>query len=228
MSKVIAQMSISLDGFYAGPLHPPDDPDWVHGPEAAGFFRISHWATETLAWRQRLGFDGGDADPNSEIIAESFDAAGAYVMGRRMFDGGDGPWGDEPPFRAPVFVITNRPREPLARRGGTTFTFVTDGPASAVEHARAAAGGKDVAVAGGGTTLRRLIASGLVDELELHIAPVLLGDGLRLFDQAELGLSPFEGIELAPVRVVDMPTVTHVRYRIGGRRALGMDERSET
>jgi dihydrofolate reductase len=139
-------------------------------------------------------------------------------------DGGEIPWGDEPPFRAPVFVVTHRRREILERQGGTSFTFVTDGVQRAIELAKDAAGGQDVAVAGGGTLLRRVLAAGLLDELELHIAPVLLGDGMRLFD-ASLGLDIHEGIELTPIRVIETPAVTHIRYTIGPRAKLELDDR---
>ncbi|MFC7544844.1 dihydrofolate reductase family protein [Plantactinospora sp. GCM10030261] len=223
MTKVTAQLSVSLDGFYAGPRHTGDG-DWVDSAESAGFFRITRWATDAMAWRERQGFAGGERDTDSEIIAESFAAAGAYVMGRRMADGGEEPWGDEPPFRAPVFVVTHRPRQPLARLGGTTFTYVTDGVASAVEQARAVAGGKNVAVAGGGSLVRQVLKAGLLDELELHIVPVLLGTGLSLFD-ADLDLDDKEAIELTPTRVVPTPQVTHIRYAVRGRAALVLDDR---
>ena len=141
-----------------------------------------------------------------------------------MFDGGEIPWGEVPPFRAPVFVVTHRDREILERQGGTTFTFVTDGIERAVGLAKDAAAGKDVAVAGGGTLLRQVLAAGLLDELELHIVPVLLGDGMRLFD-AGLGLDVREGIELTPARVVETPEVTHIRYVIGPRAKLELDDR---
>jgi dihydrofolate reductase len=231
MTKVTAQMSISLDGFYAGP-HDPSDPGdmagWMASPEALGFFRITRWVTEAMAWRERMGYRGGASDTNSKIVEETFAAAGAYVMGRRMFEGGEVPWGDDPPFRAPVFVVTHRPREVLRREGGTSFTFVTDGVASAVEQARAAAGGKDVAVSGGGTLLRQVVGAGLLDQLELHIAPVLLGDGMRLFLPADLALADDRAIELTPTRVVETPTVTHVRYRVDGPAPLVLDDRGLT
>ncbi len=223
MTKVTAQMSVSLDGFYAGP-RTADEADWMTSPESAGFFRVTRWVTEALAWRERQGFAGGQQDVNSGIIGETFAAAGAYVMGRRMADGGEVPWGEEPPFRAPVFVVTHRPRATLHRGGGTSFTYVTDGIASAVERARAAAGGKDVAVAGGGSLVRQVLAAGLLDELELHVVPVVLGTGLRLLD-ADLGVGEREGIELEPVRVVHDPAVTHLRYRVVGRAALVLDDR---
>jgi dihydrofolate reductase len=227
MTQITAQMSVSLDGFYAGPIDPRNPADmsgWLAGPEAPGFFRVTRWATDTMAWRDRQGFAGGEHSVNSGIIDEYFASAGAYVMGRRMFDGGEVPWGETPPFRAPVFVVTHRPREVLERDGGTSFTFVTEGVERAVELAAAASGGKDVAVAGGGTLLRQVVKLGLLDQLDLHIAPVLLGDGQRLFD-ASLSLADDEGIELTPTRVVDTPEITHLRYAVNGRARLELDDR---
>ena len=236
MTKVTAQMSVSLDGFYTGPRDPRDPKDtpmsgktsnaggWTDGPEAPGFFRVTRWAVDAMAWRERMGFAGGEPSVNSSIIEETFAAAGAYVMGRRMFDAGEVPWGDNPPFRAPVFVVTHRSREVLVKEGGTSFTFVTDGVERAVELARKACGDKDVAVAGGGTLLRQVLQAGLLEELELHIAPVILGDGQRLLD-ASLGLGPDEGIELTPTRVIEAPEVTHVRYAVNGPARLHLDDR---
>jgi dihydrofolate reductase len=223
MTIVTAQMSVSVDGYYAGPRY-DDVPTWLEGPEAAGFFRVTRWAIDAEAWRQRLGFAGGERNTNSEIIEENFDAAGTYVMGRRMADGGEIPWGDTPPFRAPVFVVTHRPRPTLERLGGTRFTYVTDGIASAVEQARAAANGKNVAISGGGTLLRQVIGLGLLDELDLHVVPVILGDGMSLLSP-EIGLAAFEGIELTPTRVVATEDATHIRYRVTGRRPLVLDNR---
>lgn len=223
MTIVTAQMSVSVDGFYAGPQH-TDMQTWLEGPEAAGFFRVTRWAIDAQAWRQRLGFKGGEHNANSEIIAETFGSAGAYVMGRRMADGGEIPWGPEPPFHAPVLVVTSRPRPTLHRQGGTSFTYVTGGIQAAIEQARAAADGKNVAVAGGGTLLRQVIELGLLDELELHVVPVILGDGMRLLGP-ELGLDAREGIELTPNRVIASPDVTHIRYKVNGRRPLVLDNR---
>lgn len=223
MTIVTAQMSVSVDGFYAGPKH-TDMQTWLEGPEAAGFFRVTRWAIDAEAWRERLGFAGGEENTNSEVIAETFQAAGAYVMGRRMADGGEIPWGDDPPFRAPVFVVTSRPRPTLARHGGTRFTYVTTGIRSAIEQARAAADGKNVAIAGGGSLLRQVIGLGLLDELELHIVPVILGDGMRLLS-SELALDSRPGIELTPTRVIAAPDVTHIRYQVGGQRPLVLDNR---
>jgi len=223
MPLVTAQMSLSLDGCYAGPQHEGMD-GWMESSEAAAFFRITRWVVGAMAWRERQGLEGGEHDTNSKILGETFEAAGAYVMGRRMADGGEVPWGDEPPFHAPVFVVTHRARETLMREGGTSFTYVTDGLESAIEQARVAANGKDVAIAGGGTLLRNVIKAGLLDQLELHIASVLVGDGMRLFDPADLDLAPHEAVELTPTRVIDTPGVTHIRYRVDGRSALGGDE----
>ncbi len=223
MTIVTAQMSVSVDGFYAGPKD-TDMQNWLEGTEAAGFFRVTRWVIDAEAWRQRQGFKGGEQNTNSDIIAETFDAAGAYVMGRRMADGGEIPWGEDPPFRAPVFVVTHRPRQTLPRQGGTSFTYVTSGIESAIDQARAAAKGKNVAIAGGGTLLRQVIKLGLLDELELHIIPVILGEGMRLLGP-DLGLGGKEGIELTPARVVATAGVTHMRYKINGRHPLVLDNR---
>jgi dihydrofolate reductase len=224
MTIVTAQMSVSVDGFYAGPRH-TDMQTWLEGGEAAGFFRVTRWAIDAQAWRQRLGYKGGEHNTNSDIIAETFQAAGAYVMGRRIADGGEIPWGDDPPFRAPVFVVTHRPRRTLHRQGGTSFTYVTDGIESAIEQASAAANGKNVAIAGGGgTLLRQVIKLGLLDKLELHTVPVILGAGMRLLGP-ELGLGDKEGIELTPARIIATPDVTHIRYIVTGRRPLKLDNR---
>ena len=227
MTKVTAQMSVSLDGFYAGPRStaaPGDWTAWLAGTEAPGFFRVTRWVIDAMGWRERMGYAGGSQSVNSRVIEETFAAAGAYVMGRRMFEGGEGPWGAEPPFRAPVFVVTHREREVLRRQGGTSFTFVTGGIEQAVALAKEAAGGKNVAVAGGGTLLRQVLAAGLLDELELHIVPVLLGDGMRLFD-AGLGLDAREGIELTQTRLIEAPDVLHIRYAVGQRVKLELDDR---
>jgi dihydrofolate reductase len=225
MTIVTAQLSVSADGYYAGPEHAGPQP-WLESAEAAGFFRVTRWVIDAGAWRQRLGFNGGEQNTNSQIIAEAFASAGAYVMGRRMADGGELPWGDEPPFRAPVFVVTHRPRPTLHRQGGTSFTYVTGGVEDAISQARAAANGKNVAIAGGGTLLREVIRLGLLDELELHVVPVILGDGMRLLSP-ELNLGGQEAIELTPARVIATPDVTHIRYQVDGRRPLVLDNRGQ-
>lgn len=209
MAEVIAQLSVSLDGYYSGPEHLD-----------AGFHRVTRWVIGTRAWRERMGFEGGETGVNSDVVAELQAAPGAYVMGRRMFDLGEVPWGDTPPFRAPVFVVTHRAREPLVRAGGTTFTFVTGGLRRAIEQAAAAAPGRPVAIAGGGDVLRQAIRDGLLDQLDLHIVPVLLGRGMRLF-----GADDRDAVELVATRVVGTPDVTHIRYRVAGPAPLELDDR---
>jgi dihydrofolate reductase len=202
MGKVSADMNVSLDGYIAGPGARSVNPLGDTGAQ------VHNWMKETVSWRDRAGFAGGENSRDSEIVDEWFRSYGAVVMGRTMFDTGEVPWGVNPPFRAPVFVVTSRPREQLAREGGTTFTFVTDGIERALDLAQAAAGGKDVDVAGGASVLQQFLRTGLLDELQLHYAPVFLGDGVRLFEQMPGDL------ELEPIRAIESPRVTHVRYRV--------------
>src|SRR5918995_3159860 len=142
-------------------------------------------------------------------LRERFAPTGAVVMGRRMFDEGEEPWGDTPPFRMPVFVVTHEARDTLVKEGGTTFTFVTDGIESALQQAKAAAGDKNVNIAGGAGTVQQFIIAGLLDELEIHLAPLLCGEGIRLFER----MGP-EHVELENMRVVASPQVTHLRFRV--------------
>lgn len=212
MSKVVFDITMSLDGFVAGPN------DSVENPLGDGGRRLHQWIYGLDSWQERQGADGGDRNRDAEIVDESFRNVGATIMGRRMFSNGEGPWGDRPfeghwgenpPYHMPVFVLTHHAREPLAMDGGTTFTFVTDGIDSALEQAKAVAGDKDVALAGGAEIIRQYLSAGLVDELQLHISPVLLGSGIRLFDQVST-----EHIELDPIRVIRSPAVTDVKYRV--------------
>jgi len=209
MGLVRCQISISLDGFVAGPDQSVADPIGVGG------MRLHEWVFQTASWRAMHGQDGGERSADDRVVEQAFGAIGAHVMGRNMFGGGSGPWderwrgwwGEDPPFHAPVFVLTHHERAPLPMQGGTTFTFVTDGLESALEQARAAAGERDVAVAGGASTVRQALAAGALDELQLHIVPVILGRGERIFD--DVGDPVLE-----PVEVVASTGVTHVRYRI--------------
>jgi dihydrofolate reductase len=203
MGKVFFEIGMSLDGFIAGPNGGPGN------PLGDGGTRIHRWVFDVASWRERQDLAGGQTNRDDEIVKESYARTGAYVMGRRMFDEGEVGWPDPPPFRAPVFVLTHRAREPWVRQGGTTFTFVTDGIKGALEKAKAAAGDKDVMIAGGANTVQQFIKAGLIDELQIHLAPVLLGDGVRLFDQ----VSP-EHLELERMRVIDSPLVTHLKYRV--------------
>lgn len=209
MQRVTCQISISLDGYVAGP-----DQGREH-PLGRGGERLHEWVVPTEGWRRLHGLDGGERNRDSEIAETLLDGIGAHVMGRNMFSPDRGPWdpdwrgwwGDEPPFHAPVFVVTHHPREPLELDGGTTFHFVCDGVEAAVERARQAAGDADVAIAGGASTINQALAAGLLDELYLHVVPVVLGAGERLL--VDVG-DP----KLTPVEVVGSPAVTHVRYRV--------------
>ncbi|MBB5158769.1 dihydrofolate reductase family protein [Saccharopolyspora phatthalungensis] len=209
MSAVSCHLGMSLDGFAAGPNQSPKDPVGVGG------MRLHQWVFPTRAWHEHRGLEGGARSVDSEVLAEVIQGIGAYIMGRRMFGGGDGPWdeswrgwwGEEPSFHAPVFVLTHHPREPLEMRGGTTFTFVTDGIESALRQARKAAGDRDVSIAGGAQTVQQFLAAGLLDELFIHLVPIVLGAGERLLDNVG---NP----TLEPVTVVPSEAVTHIKYRV--------------
>jgi dihydrofolate reductase len=209
MNSVTCHISISLDGFVAGPNQSLDN------PIGEGGMRLHEWVFQTDSWRGQHGIDGGEQSPDSKVAAEMTEGVGAYIMGRNMFGGGDGPWdeawtgwwGEDPPYHVPVFVLTHHPREPLTMQGGTTFHFVTDGIEPALEQARAAAGDQDVAIAGGASCVRQYLAAGLLDELYLHIVPIVLGAGERLLE--DVGDPTLE-----PIDVVASPAVTHVRYRV--------------
>jgi dihydrofolate reductase len=203
MGIVTAHMSMSLDGFIAGPNA------GVGNPLGDGGARIQQWMFDLASFREIQGLAGGQPNRDDEELRERFAPAGAVVMGRRMFDEGEEPWGDNPPFHMPVFVLTHEARETLVKEGGTTFTFVTDGIESALEQTKTAAGDKNVNIAGGADTVQQFIRAGLLDELEIHLAPVLFGEGIRLFDQ----MGP-EHVELENIRVVASPRVTHLRYRV--------------
>lgn len=211
MSRLRSHISMSLDGFVAGPNQSLKEPLGVGGEQ------LHEWVFPLAAWREPHGKEGGEVNANTAVVEETLENIGATVMGRNMFGGGPGPWGDSawngwwgknPPFHTPVFVLTHYAREPLVMQGGTTFVFVTDGIESALEQAKQAANGKDVAVAGGANVIQQYLAAGLTDELEIHLAPVLLAGGTRLFEN----LSP--DIRLEPVRTVGAPGVTHVKYRV--------------
>lgn len=203
MGKVFVDISMSLDGFIAGPNAAPQN------PLGDGGQRLHQWMYEVVSWRERQSLTGGQINQDDEVVQESFARTGAYVMGSRMFGEGELAWPDPPPFRAPVFVLTNHVREPWVRQGGTTFTFVTESVESALRQAKAAAGDKDVRIAGGANAIQQFIEASLVDEIQIHLAPVLLDDGVRLFER--IGA---EQVELECTRVIDSPKVTHLRYRV--------------
>ena len=201
MGRVLVDITMSLDGFIAGPNDGPALPLGDRGE------RLHQWVYDLASWREPHGLPGGKTNTDSEVLDEAF-RTGAIVVGRRMFDNARG-WGDNPPFHRPVFVLTHEAREEVVKEGGTTFTFVTDGIESALERARAAAGDKDVSIAGGANTIQQYLKAGLLDELQVHLAPMLLGGGIRLFEQ--LGV---DQIELEGTRVIASPGVTHLRFRV--------------
>jgi dihydrofolate reductase len=209
MSSVTCHISISLDGFVAGPGQS------FENPIGEGGMRLHKWVFATASWRKQAGLDGGEHGVDAQVVDEVIHGVAAYIMGRKMFGGGHGPWdeawtgwwGEEPPFRAPVFVLSHHPREPLTMLGATTFTFVSDGIESALERARRAAGDGDVAIAGGASVVQQYLAAGLLDELYLHIVPIVLGGGERLLENVG---DPV----LGPVKVTASSAVTHVKYRV--------------
>jgi dihydrofolate reductase len=215
MSKTRAYISVSLDGYVAGPNETMEEPLGENGE------RLHDWATALRSWRELQGMEGGEDNVSSTVIADDNANVGAEIMGRGKFGPPSrGPWGDEPwrgwwgedpPFHKPVFVLTNHAREPLTL-SDTTFTFVTDGVQAAHDLARQAAGDKDVLIGGGAKTINQFMAAGLLDELDLHVVPIILGGGARLFE----GVGPQVNLELA--RVIDAPGVTHLKYRVTAGR----------
>ena len=202
---------MSLDGFVAGPTQSVENPLGIGGE------RLHQWLVTLAVFRREHGGDGGEVNESTPVVEESLANIGATIMGRNMFGGQPGPWntvnpwngwwGDNPPFHHPVFVLTHHPRELLTLQGGTTFTFVTDGIESALEQARAAAAGKDVALAGGARAAQQYFDAGLIDEMEINLVPTLLGNGERLFTGPGDDL---HGMSL--IRAVATPRVTHLKF----------------
>ncbi len=211
MSRLRFKISMSLDGFVAGPSQSLANPLGIDGT------RLHEWIIPLMAWRSPHGLEGGEVNASSSVVEEATANIGATIMGRNMFGGYPGPWdtekpwtgwwGDNPPFHHPVFVLTRYPRESCAMAGGTTFNFVTDGIEAALEQARQAASRQDVSLAGGANAAQQYLKAGLVDEMEINLVPVLLGSGERLFD----GLGDdLHGLEL--VRTVATPQVVHLKF----------------
>jgi dihydrofolate reductase len=205
-------ITMSLDGYVAGPRQS------VSNPLGEGGDKLHTWAFAVRTFREVHGMEGGTTGPDDEIAAESVRNVGATIMGRHMFRGGEGPWGDNPwrgwwgenpPFHTPVFVITHHAREPLEMQGGTTFHFVTEGIHAALDQAKRAARGKDVNLGGGADVAQQYLKAGLIDEMELHVVPLLLGGGARLFDHMDGRQTAYEC-----VRVVNSPSVSHYKYRL--------------
>jgi dihydrofolate reductase len=212
MAKLRFQVSMSLDGFIAGP-----EPSEEH-PLGKGGMQLHEWAFALAAWRKPHGREGGEVNASTEVVEESLANVGATIMGRKMFGGEEGPWGEDPwegwwgedpPFHTPVFVLTHHAREPLEMSGRTTFHFVTDGISSALAQAKEAAVGKDVSLGGGANVAQQYLSAGLINELELHVVPVLLGDGTRLLHNLAGA-----DIKLEPIQVIAAPGVTHLKYRV--------------
>jgi dihydrofolate reductase len=210
MSKVRAHISVSADGYVAGPNQS------IENPLGEGGESLHDWVVALKAWREPHGMEGGEENASTPVVQESLAGIGAEIMGRGKFGGGPGPWGEDPwpgwwgenpPFHIPVFVLTHHEREPLTL-ADTTFTFVTGGIEPALAQAREAAAGRDVFIGGGADVIDQYLAAGLVDELELHIVPLLLAGGARLFD----GVGP--EVRLEQVRAVEAPGVTHVKYQV--------------
>lgn len=209
MSNVRVSLSVSADGYVAGPNQS------LENPLGEGGEGLHQWMIALRAWREPHGLEGGEVNASSPVVEESLANVGAEIMGRGKFGGGPGPWrdewrgwwGDQPPFHMPVFVLTHHERDPLTL-SDTTFTFVTGGIEAALDRARDAAGGKDVLVGGGASVVNQYLAAGLVDELELHVAPLVLGGGARLFD----GVG--HGLQLEQVRAIGAPGVAHLEYRV--------------
>jgi dihydrofolate reductase len=213
MSKLRLSITMSLDGYVAGPDQS------LENPLGKGGEKLHNWAFAVRTFRQVHGMEGGETGPNDEVAAESVQNIGATIMGRNMFGGGHGPWstnppwngwwGDNPPYHTPAFVLTHHPRKPLEMEGGTTFHFVTDGIHSTLEQAKTAARGKDVALGGGANVAQQYMKAGLLDEMEIHVVPLLLGGGARLFDNTDGRQTAYECI-----RVVNSPSVSHYKYRL--------------
>src|SRR5215475_677950 len=198
MTKVVVAMSMSLDGI-AGPESADTD-------GMAVFTSILGWQFPLRSWRQEQGMEGGEDSVDSRVWAENFARFGPQVIGRTMFDYGYPNWGEEPPFHAPVFVLTHRGQERIDKRGGTSYTFVTGGIKAAVEQATAVADGKDVLLAGGVSVAQQALAAGLVDEVVLHVVPKLVGRGVRLFAAAQ--------VDLRCIETIQGEGAVHLRYKV--------------
>ena len=213
MSRLRLSITMSLDGYVAGPDQTEENPLGIGGME------LHEWFFPLKAFREMHGGDGGDVNASSDVVEERRANIGATIMGRNMFGPVRGPWpdeswrgwwGEDPPYHHPVFVLTHHPREPLEMDGGTTFHFVSDGIESALTQAKEAAQGRDVWLAGGASVANEYLAAQLVDEIDVSIAPLILGRGARLFEGLETG-----ALKLQQIRAVDAPAVTHIKYEVG-------------
>jgi dihydrofolate reductase len=213
MAKLRLHITMSLDGYVAGPDQDEENPLGIGG------VALHEWVFPLKEFQDMHGGEGGETNASSAVVQERWANIGATIMGRNMFgpirgqwpdDSWRGWWGEEPPYHHPVFVLTHHPREPLEMQGGTTFEFVTDGIESALAKAKEAAQGADVWLAGGASVSNQYLAAGLVDEIDVSIAPILLGGGERLFEGVEGG-----SLDLRQIRAVDAPGVIHIKYEVG-------------
>lgn len=209
MSRLrVNAFSVSIDGYGAGRNQSLENPMGVGG-------RAMHdWVFPTRTFQHMIGKDGGTEGPDNDFAVRGFANLGAWILGRNMFGPVRGPWpddswkgwwGDEPPYHCPVFVLTHHPRAPLTMKGGTTFHFITDGFDAALDAARRAAGDRDIRLGGGVATVRQGLLAGVVDEIHLAVAPVLLGGGEALFADIDLPALGYERTEL-----VSTPKATHI------------------
>lgn len=203
MSKVIFDSGISLDGYFAGENRGP------HNPMGGVSPKIHMWMMKQKAFWKHINMDGGEEDgEDGKIIDNVFARTGAYIMGKRMFQEGEVHW-KEDLYKTDVYVLTNEKREPWVQEGNTTFYFINDGIYSALEKAKISANGKDVRIQGGADTIQQFLNAGLVDECMIHIAPVFLGGGIRLFDGMSTDLYKIEVAEVIPAALT-----THIRYKM--------------
>ncbi len=210
MAILRLNITMSLDGYVAGRNQS------VTHPLGEGGEQLHEWAFATRTFRSVHGMEGGATGPDDDIAAQYFQNVGATIMGRHMFGGGDGPWGfspwngwwgENPPFHMPVFVLTHHGRDPLEMQGGTTFHFVTEGIHAALQRAKDAGRGKDITLGGGAAVAQQYLKAGLIDQMDIHVVPALLGDGVRLFDNTSGQQAGYECI-----RIVNSPTVSHYKY----------------
>jgi dihydrofolate reductase len=204
MSKVFFDVGISLDGYIAGPN------GGSKNPIGDGGLAIHEWMFKQKSFREKLGMEGGEVNnKDNEIISETFNRIGSNIMGKRMFEEGEANWPEDAPFHCPVYVLTHQKREPWERPGGTIFYFVSDDIHNILENAMKDAGSKDVRISGGASVIRQYLNAGLIDEFSIHMAPMILGSGVRLFENLDQGKYSVKILE-----VVNSKDVTHLKYKV--------------
>jgi dihydrofolate reductase len=208
MAKVFFSVSISMDGFLAGPNGGPKNPLGDNGTE------IHKWIYNQKSFREQLELGaGGETGKDNDILKEVINRSGTSIMGKRMFEEGESNWPENAPFHTPVYVLTKHPREPWVRKGGTTFYFINDGIESALDKARKAAGNRDIRISGGANVIQPYLNAGLVDDFTIHYAPVMLGTGIRLFNKIDTSKFTIEIVE-----AVNSPLITHLLYKLNNKQ----------